>query len=247
MKYAVFVEGKSELLFVAHLLQEYYAYNSNQLGLLCFSRKSKHVAQTLTYPKLGDSNSQNYYQIYNVGNDNSVVSMIRDRVEHLSDAGFDTIIGLRDAYSRELRDMMGESPKVDLNVIRDLHAKQVEAMKGNGYDCRLHFAIMELESWMLCLIENELISHGKLIDDLNPDLSFDLNGDIENELFHPASNLEEVYTLLGKTYNKKTHDIESFLSRLNKNDFENLRHSGRSPSFTKFVDSLLGSPCPLLP
>lgn len=43
-------------------------------------------------------NSDNYYQIVNVNNDNLVVSKLKKDIQGLAANGFYTILGLKDAY-----------------------------------------------------------------------------------------------------------------------------------------------------
>ena len=72
MKYAVYVEGLSELLFVADVLQKYSNYNSEQCGFLCVNLNAEQYDR-MNNPIQGDIHSVNYYQIVNVNNDNRVL------------------------------------------------------------------------------------------------------------------------------------------------------------------------------
>lgn len=71
MKYAVYVEGLSEMLFVADVLQKYSNYNPVDCGILCINLTADNY-ERMSYPQQGDENSANYYQIVNVNNDNRV-------------------------------------------------------------------------------------------------------------------------------------------------------------------------------
>ena len=65
MRYAVYVEGLSELLFVADVLQKYSNYNSEQCGFLCVNLNAEQYDR-MNNPIQGDIHSVNYYQIVNV-------------------------------------------------------------------------------------------------------------------------------------------------------------------------------------
>ena len=71
MRYAVYVEGLSEMLFVADVLQKYSNYDPIQCGFQCVNLNADNYDR-LNSPRQGDMNSANYYQIVNVNNDNFV-------------------------------------------------------------------------------------------------------------------------------------------------------------------------------
>lgn len=69
MKYAVYVEGKSELLFVADVLQKYSNYDPGVCGLRCINLNADDF-ERMNHPVQGDEQSARFYQIVNVNNDN---------------------------------------------------------------------------------------------------------------------------------------------------------------------------------
>ena len=71
--------------------------------------------------------------------------------------------------------------------------------------------------------------------------------DFEQTVFHPYPLVKKIYQACGEDYGKHGSESFSFLSTLSVEDYEGLRHSGRCASFAKFLDSLLGGPCPQLP
>ena len=101
-----------------------------------------------------------------------------------------------------------------------------------------HFAIMEIEIWMLAMQQSLLKKFPTLkIEDLCS--IYELNGDIERTIYHPAATLNEVYQLAGISYEKHKTDANSILSCMEKLDFEELLKSKLSPTFTNFVRTLL--------
>lgn len=73
-KLAVFVEGQTELVFVREFLKQWYGYDVNIVGFDCYNLLSKEFCDA-EY-KYGNEDSENYFMIVNVGNDNSVLSSI---------------------------------------------------------------------------------------------------------------------------------------------------------------------------
>ena len=247
MKYAVYVEGQSELLFVADVLQKYSDYDPAKCGFRCINLNTDDFKQ-LNHPMQGDEHSTDFYQIVNVNNDNRVVSKLRHDIPGLLKQGYNVVIGLKDVYGEAYQYLTKGSQRIDIQLIEQLHSQQFEAVQvPSGSDCRLHFAIMEFEAWMLALIENFVVGKGLDWTEVSQNLEIDITTDIESSVYHPYPLVKKIYRECGSDYNKHKEEILAFLSALTKADYENLRHSGRCASFGKFLNSLLGGPCPNLP
>lgn len=245
MKYAVYVEGQAEMLFVADVLQKYSDYNPSVIGIKCINLVAD-VYKDLNFPQQGNMDAENYYQIVNVNNDDRIISKLNNDIPNLLNQGFQIVIGLKDVYSKAYEQLC-KSPSVNRQIIENLYRIQTCHINTRASDFRLHYSIMEFESWMLALIGNYIEKKGKSIVEVENELSFDLSQDFECLLYHPTPKVEDVYRVLGDTYGKHEGELLSFLSSLGKEDYERLRHSGRCASFSKFMDSLFGCPKPLLP
>lgn len=244
-KVAVFVEGQTELVFVRELLLKWYDYDSLKVGLECIClRKNKY--ESSPYP-FGDFNSENYYQIVNVGNDNSygeaksissnVASVMMRRAEGLNKVGFQLIVGLRDMYcdlyhKRTMR-------KIDDAVSQEFIASIRNEISSSKYAniIRINFAIMEVEAWLLGMPQ---CIHKKLnVFDFSE--VYDESCDPEITIYHPAKVVNDIFSLAGKSYGKHIADINSIVSLLGKKDFQDLYDSGKCESFRSFMDALLGA------
>ena len=247
MKYAVYVEGKSELLFVADVLQKYSDYDPKVCGLRCINLNADDF-ERMNHPVQGDEQSERFYQIVNVNNDNRVISKLNKDIPGLLAQGYNVVIGLRDVFGEAYKHLTNEMPVVDRDMIIKMHGAQSSAIKApEGIDCRLHFAIMEYEAWMLALIENFVRDKGKDVDELCRQLGVDRTVDFENTIYHPYPMLKKIYQACGSDYGKHGSESFSFLETLAVDDYERLRQSGRCASFAKFLNSLLGVECPELP
>lgn len=247
MKYAVYVEGQSELFFVADVLQKYSGYDPGRCGFLCINLSADDF-ERMSFPQQGGEDSENYYQIVNVNNDNLVVSKLRKDIPGLISNGYNVLMGLKDVFGQAYELLMDGEPRVDRTVIEEMHKAQFEVIGASeGCDCRLHFAIMEYETWMLALIERYVTSHAKELTDVCGQLGIDMTEDFEQTTYHPYPLVKKIYQACGEDYGKHGSESFSFLSTLSVEDYEGLRHSGRCASFAKFLDSLLGGPCPQLP
>ena len=247
MKYAVYVEGQSELLFVADVLQKYSGYDPERCGFLCITLSADDF-ERMSFPQQGGEDSENYYQIVNVNNDNLVVSKLKKDIPGLISNGYNVLIGLKDVFGKAYEQMMDGEPRVDRAAIEEMHKAQFGAIGApEGSDCRLHYAIMEYETWMLALIERYVTSHGKDLVAVCSELGIDIAQDFEQTVYHPYPLVKKIFQACGEDYSKHGSESFSFLSMLTVEDYEGLRNLGRCASFSKFLDSLLGGTTPTLP
>lgn len=247
MKFAVYVEGLSELLFVADVLQKYSNYDPAKCGFLCVNSLADSYDR-LNHPQQGDVNSDNYYQIVNVNNDNRVLSKLNRDIPGLIRQGYNVIIGLKDVYGDAYDHLTGGRHIVDRTSIETLHTVQSDSIQSQGSDCRLHFAIMEYEAWMLALIEQYVVHKGQDMAEICTQLEIDIPAcDPESSIYHPFPLTKKIFQACGEDYHKHGKESFSFLSSLTVSDYENLRLSGRCASFSKFIESLLGGTYPVLP
>lgn len=247
MRYAVYVEGLSEMLFVADVLQKYSNYDPVHCGFLCVNLNADNYDR-LNSPRQGNMNSANYYQIVNVNNDNFVISKLNKDIPGLLANGYDVILGLKDVFGDAYKRLLNNQRVIDRARIEHLFAVQANSINAQNGDCRLHFAIMEYEAWMLALIENYVTNKGQAIADICQQIGVDLTTcDPENDVYHPFPLAKRIFQACGEDYHKHGGESYSFLSTLSVDDYERLRHSGRCASFSKFLDSLLGGAMPQLP
>ena len=98
---------------------------------------------------------------------------------------------------------------------------------------------MEVEAWILGM--------GWFFEKLNPILtakyiyeSINLNIDRDPEVteYHPANRLNDIYSLIGKTYGKHKDEVDTIMSCLYRQDFIDLLESDKCNSFREFKQSL---------
>lgn len=241
-KIAIFVEGDTELIFVRHFLNTWYNYDANLLGFECYKLQSNNK-NTVPYP-IGDRNSENFYEIIIVGNDNSVLSKIFSRAEELGNSGFSSIIGLRDMYCEKYHKASSHGRVISASLNEKFISaaqKEISLSKlSNRQDIQLHFAIMEVEAWLLgmnrlpMLIETSLTA-----EDIKERLKIDMSQDPETSFYHPAVVLSNIFNLGGKSYDKHKNEIEKIISQLMREDFEQLYCSGKCQSFKQFMDAIV--------
>jgi hypothetical protein len=111
IKTAIFVEGQSELIFVRELIIKMFDYQN--VWIECYTLFNDTNLNPTEY-SFRSPEFQFYFQILNIGNDKKVISSILKREKLLfgGTAPFQTIIGLRDMYSKEYREMAKDA-KID--------------------------------------------------------------------------------------------------------------------------------------
>lgn len=118
MKFAVYVEGKAEMLFVADVLSKYSNYDSRVVGFQCINLNADDF-EYVQYPFQGDENSETYYQIVNVNNDNRVISKLKQDIPNLTKQGYEIIIGLRDVFSADYDTICNKQQVIDRELISE--------------------------------------------------------------------------------------------------------------------------------
>lgn len=240
-KIALFVEGDTELIFVRSFLNAWYNYDANLLGVECYKLQANQP-YPVPYP-IGSRNSENFYQIIIVGNDN-IMSKMLERAESLGNAGFSLVVGLRDMFcdAYHKKSVHGRIVSSDLNERFITSAQEVinSCSLSNKSDIQIHYAIMEVESWLLGM-DNilDLIDSNLTEEDVRVKLGLDLSKDPEKTIYHPAVELKKLFDLAGGQYDKHTDDTEKIISQLMKKDYEKLYHSGKCESFHRFVDAIV--------
>jgi hypothetical protein len=228
-KVALFVEGLTEQVFVRDFLIKWYDWDTIEVGLDCFTLNAGNE-HSAPYP-YGTVDSKNYYQIFNIGNDNSVLSVMIDRADRLQNAGYTLVVGLRDMFNKVYHQKTFE--KNNQRVIdQELNQKFIQSAResieasAKQVDLCLLYAIMEVESWLLGMPKYM----GQLQNITDP----------ETEIYHPAAKLAELRTAEGLTYDKHRDEIESIVGDLTKDDYLALLQSGKCQSFRTFVTTILG-------
>ena len=240
MKFAVYVEGKAEMLFVADVLSKYSNYDSQVVGFQCINLNSDDY-EYVKYPIQGDESSATYFQIVNVNNDNRVISKLKQDIPNLVRQGYEIIIGLRDVFGADYDAINTKPQEIDHELIKEMHKVQSEQIRFNGAVTKLHFAIMEYEAWMMALLNKFIKSKGGRPEDVFKAAGVDYDSDFEETVYHPYNKVQKIYQAVNATYGKHEGDYLSFLASLTKEDYEVLRLSGRCASFRSFIDSLLSS------
>lgn len=237
-KTVIFVEGVTELVFVREFIDKWFCYDSSRYGFRCLALRSESSGMhDVDYMKRQTGGDENYYEIINVGCDERVLSKMIESAPRYINLGFSKIIGLRDMYSDNYK-KVSRNFEISESVIARFRAMATDMIDERGYSSvmSLHFAIMEVEAWLLGMgwFLNRLDSRWSQ-DYLKENNLLDWTVDVEKHVFHPAVALKRIFQDGNKDYGKHELEINRIMGQVCRQDFERLLESGNCRSFAEFV------------
>ncbi|WP_297057596.1 DUF4276 family protein [uncultured Duncaniella sp.] len=240
-KIAVYVEGDTELIFVREFLLKWFGYDGTAVGFRCYNLRDAEPPGHPTEYTYGADDPERFYEIVNVGNDTSVLSKVLKNAERYRNLDFERVVALRDMYCDNYHKLTyGRTINQELNTRFIEGAAKSIADKGFSGFVMCHFAIMEVEAWVLGMgwyLErmDQSLTQQHLLDSLG----LDLEADPETTEYHPADRLNDIYGLIGTSYGKHHTQANSIMGLLDKDDFMMLMSLGKCSSFSRFASSLL--------
>ena len=239
-KVAVFTEGQSEQVFMREFL--FRIVDPSKLSFLCLKLNADRMERVREY---SSPSPEVHFEIVNVQNDERVLSVIRETEQRLFARGFEKVIGLRDMYSGAYVKRSGGtvSESVTQGFIRAHHS----VVQGMQHSSRISllFAIMEIEAWFLGM-------HG-VFAKLDPDLTvgnikdklgIDLVGvDPQSEFLKPSRQVEQIFDMCGRRYDKRLGDSEHIAARMESAHFDEATANGRCASFAAFRNEMAAYIC----
>lgn len=205
-KIAIFVEGQTEQIFVAKLLEEMAESKDIYIQIYKFKgTKSNRKPQLLEDRNI--ENSRFFALLYDCTCESHVLSDIRSQHQSLTENNYTKIIGVRDLFPKLLEDKQ----KVE-NGIKGF----IKPLNKNGIPIAMILAIMEVEAWFLA--EHNFFS--KIDKRLTYEFIFKNHGvdliniDVET-IPHPSDDLDKIYQLIGREYKKTKEQVTEIVESIN--------------------------------
>jgi len=203
---AIFVEGQTEQVFAERFLLEVFG----RKGLHVEKRKAvggkKGKRRLVLLSGSGGSVKFDYYAlIIDCSADSRVKSDIMEQYAGLVASGYQAIIGIRDAYPEVTN--LGEIPKLRKGLEHRVKTKPIKVT--------FVLAIMEIEAWFIAEYTHfTKISKAITIGDVKATLGFDpTKGNLEFRAF-PSEDLNKIYQLGGRAYNKTVKTVSRTVNSL---------------------------------
>lgn len=190
---AVFVEGYTEVLFVAKLIEE-VAGNNNVLIETREIRGGKTCRRTMGCVTAAqpESGQEYFVLIVDCGGDDLVKTRIREEHSNLTKKGYSRIIGLRDVRPTFT---YGDVPKLEANLPKYIKTSLIPV--------DFILAIMEIEAWFLAEATHyQKIDPAITVAAIKAALGFDPETDDMEQRPAPADDLNKCYLIGGKRYLK---------------------------------------------
>ncbi|MEG4808983.1 DUF4276 family protein [Microcoleus sp. F8-D3] len=204
-KIACFVEGQTEQIFVEKLFKEIAGYKKISIETYKFQGgKDNRRIQSLKLSIVKDAPF--FVLLYNCDCDSQVLSDIRKQHESLTNSGYEKIIGLRDLYPEPLE----KKQEIEKGIRGFL-----KPLQKIGVPISVILAVMEIEAWFLA----EWNYFAKIDNRLTCDFILQKWGldlriiDIEQRA-HPSQDLDEIYRLVSRNYDKSEQTSQEIINNL---------------------------------
>lgn len=235
-KVAVFVEGQSEQIFVRSLLER--TLDPGVLSFGCLRLYADRLSPVpYSYP---NPSAAVYFLIVDVGNDERVLSAVKEREQNLFRRGYERILALRDMYCEAYRRRSGG--RIDDEVTQAFARGAESTIADMAHPCEIavHFAVMELEAWFLAMFRLLQQAHSGLTDELlEQELGFRLSEiDPQTYFYRPSADLDRILRLVGERYRKSRGDVEKICSHLMADDVATATAGERCRNLALFFEEL---------
>jgi len=232
MKTAIFLEGQTELIFVREMLLKIFDYI---VTIKYIKRGHLKTLQEINHAEFT-------FILIDCEGDANVMKLLLESEKRYWDLGFDKIIGLKDMYSKTYKSeaqTKGIQEHLNEKFINS-HQKIINEKARESEKISFHFAIMEIEAWLLaCPHIFQKIDKQLSVSFIKEELDFDLETvDPEKTFLRPAKELKEILKLIEKIHSKSEKVVTEIVSNLSKDDYELLNTSEKCTSFSKFYTNL---------
>ncbi|MEZ2275341.1 MAG: DUF4276 family protein [Microcoleus sp.] len=204
-KIACFVEGQTEQIFVERLFQEIAGHKKISIETFKFQgRKDNRRIQSLQQSIKKDAPF--FVLLYNCDCDSQVLSDIRKEHDRLTNSGYEKIIGLRDLYPQPLE----KKQEIEKGIRGFL-----KPLQKIGVPIYVVLAVMEVEAWFLAewnylaKIDNRLTC-----DFILQKCGLDLRILDPEQRAHPSQDLDEIYRLVSRNYDKSEKASQEIINNL---------------------------------
>ena len=227
-KLAIFVEGKTELIFIERLLLEIAGKNKIEIKKRTLQGQNRCPSSE----NFTDNHLKYKVRVYNSCNESKVLVDIIDNYAQLISENFIKIIGIRDIYRKD-RD---EYPRKDIIQKRVINTLKREKL----YSVKMIIAIREVETWFLAELNHyEKIHKDLTLKKINNELiNLENIVNFEKEIIHPADTLNNIYQLVtNRHWTKSEKQINRTVKAI---DYDNLYLNTKEkvPSLKELIDTL---------
>jgi len=247
-KFAIYVEGQTEQILLSHLFKTWWNFTGIRIENIKLFRNVRKDLIIPNFPADSDyrQDADFLFLIIDIQGVGALQSIITERAKRQHDQGFE-IIALRDLHAQDFEDYRTkekrnfQTSESIQNIAKVIEANIKKAFKqlncGDPNIVDLHFAIMDIEAWLLTfrttLSKWAGISEEKVKALISNDLT---NMENLNSEFikNPNKIICQISELGGKSYSKSFHTAQSLVSHISREEINTVYQSSRNSSFSKF-------------
>jgi hypothetical protein len=229
-KLAIFVEGKTEQIFVNKLLRE--IAGTINISIEIQSQEGRKFVEVIM-KDIETSATKFFVLIYNSGSDIRVASDMKKQYKKLTESGYERIIGLRDIYPRSIIQKS------------KLQSELENVLPKGSIPINIVIAVMEVEAWFLAEYNHFLKIDPRLTpEQIQAMFGFNPQTDDMEQRPHPADDMKQIYNYVGKGYHKSEKQLNGLASHLDY-EFIYMHLINSVPSlgeFVGYIDKFMISP-----
>ncbi|PTB26385.1 hypothetical protein C9I56_23350 [Paraburkholderia caribensis] len=195
-KIAFFVEGKTEMLLIERMIEQFARPNPVYIKMMEARGGGKDGRVPLSYKAIGITKQQNNEQFYvlicDCGGEDNVKPRIDEEHKNLHEQGYELIIGIRDVR-----------PKFGIATLPSLKVIMNTAIDKNLIPVRFILPLAEVEAWFLSEHTHFPRIHPSITaQTISQTLGFNPAADDMTIRSNPADDLDDCYRIGNRAYNK---------------------------------------------
>lgn len=200
-KYAFFVEGYTEALFVENVLKILVGQNNLSYELQSVRGGSSCPIRIIKVRELTSENDKFFFLIRDCGGETNVKSYLLEQRESLIRAGYKKLCGIRDVY-----------PNFARTDIPRLNRLLLYRVPQTPISIKFILSIMEMESWMIAeWTFFQRYNSNLTLSLVNSKCGIDVSSDNTELIDEPANKVNGIFTTIGQSYQKGCSEIVNLL------------------------------------
>lgn len=240
---AIFVEGQTEQIFLNHIIKTCYSYSNIKISNLKLGA-GFNEQRSLHDFGAREQEIKSEFLIFDTSGDGTIASAVVDRTDGLIQKGFQEIFVLRDLMGSEWKrlgttDLNRAEENIRSNFDRAL-SLSLRTFKYNEA-ISLHFAILEVEAWLLAF-KDSFKSWGSGLND--SDLQVIAKQDLSDmtkpeSLKNPKLLFSKLAARCGFSSATNFDTIQSFVSKIDQTQLDYVISQNLVPRFSKFFSHII--------
>lgn len=212
-KLAIFVEGQTEQFLIEELIKRAAGTKNVLINKTKLFGGKKHGSPRILQIEAALEDVQYYVLIIDSTHDQRVKSDILEQYNGLVKAGYQKIIGVRDARDEH---------EIKISEVEKLRRGLVNGLPNGSVPILFVISIMEIEAWFMAeYFHFPQIHSGITVERIKEKFEIDVINDDLSTRKHPSADLSNIYWLENIPYEKRGKIVSNIVSKLDLVFFKN--------------------------